>query len=149
MAVEKNLDLSKFVSREGRTIQHGDLVGMHWNAHQDCYSIVSMKSRNTVGLVLGYADSATLVDCTVKIDKSKQKKVWNTGTKDRHAFIVGRIESLNGDALEKNLYYSPKQRLESFVDKEVFKSGKVEYLEFMKSVSLNSHNNTYPVVTYK
>ena len=64
-----------FISRNGRILEKGQLVGVHWNSHKNVYSIVEFKSRNTAGLVNGYAMSVTLFNCTVKIDKSKQKTV--------------------------------------------------------------------------
>lgn len=137
----------KFESRLGRTVEKNTLVGVHWNAHRSCWSIVQMKSRNTIGLVIGYADNLTLTDCTVKIDKSKQKNVRDSGVKDRHAFIVGRFENFNVEAPEKKLYYNP-HKLDSFVDAEQFECGNVEYLAHMDRVNFDSWKKLYPVVRY-
>jgi hypothetical protein len=148
MAIQ-TIDVKKFESRQGRTIDNHTLVGVHWNAHKKIFSIVSMKSRNSVGLVLGYANQVTLRDCTTKIDKSKQKKVIESGVKDRHAFIVGYIENLEVERLEKNIYYSPK-KVSDFVDAEkLFKCGEKKFIEHVDRVNLDfDHENNHPVVTY-
>lgn len=141
----------KFVSREGRTIHSKMLVGVHWNAHKKVWSIVRMNSRKNVGLVLGYADEVTLRDVTTHIDKAKQKKVLNspTNAKDRHAFMVGYIESLEYEALERPIYYKPQQ-VKNFVDAEnFFKHGLVSYIEHEERVSLKwDEKNNRPCVTY-
>lgn len=91
------LELELFQSRLNRTIEEGDLVGVHWNKHKNVWSIVEMKSRKGVGLVKGYADEITLEDVTFHIDKAKQKGVRESGTKDRHAFVVGKVVSLRAN----------------------------------------------------
>lgn len=143
----KNIEL--FQSREGRTIDQETLVGVHWNAHKNCWSIVGMKSRHTTALVLGYCQEITLRDVTTHIDKSKQKKVIELGKKDRHAFMVGYIEALEFEALEKSAYYSPKNVCD-FVDAETyFKQGQAEQLGHVERASLkwNSEANR-PEVQY-
>lgn len=147
--MEKKINIAHFESREGRQIDNETLVGVHWNAHKNCWSIVSMKSRHTTGLVLGYCREITLRDVTTHIDKSKQKKVIESGKKDRHAFIVGYIEDLEFEAQEKNLYYSPK-KVTDFVDAEkFFKYGTAEQLGSVNRASLKwNYENNHPVVQY-
>ena len=146
MIAEKN-----FTPRLGRTLDKNTLVGVHWNAHKNCWSIVAMKSRKTVGLVLGYCQEITLRDVTAHIDKSKQKKVLESPTqaKDRHAFMVGYIEELGYTELEKNIYYKP-QAVKSFVDAETwFTKGEASYIEHVKSVSMKwNWEKNHPVVKY-
>lgn len=142
------MNKEKFVSRMGRTIDEKTLVGVHWNAHQQVWSIVQFKSRHSVGLVLGYASEITLRDVTTHIDKSKQKKVIESGTKDRHAFIVGYIEDLEFMELEKNMYYKP-QAVKDFVDAEKFFNGTVEYIDHVERVSLTfNFEKNHPIVKY-
>lgn len=129
--------MERFTSRAGRTIDKNTLVGVHWNAHKKVWSIVAMKSRHGVGLVLGYASQVTLRDVTTHIDKSKQKKVIDSGKKDRHAFMVGYIEDLVFEALEKNVYYKPSC-VADFVDAESwFKRKQEKFLDQVSRVSLN------------
>lgn len=139
----------KFTSRMGREIDQEKLVGVHWNAHKKVWSIVQMKSRHTTGLVLGYASQVTLRDVTTHIDNSKQKTVIATGKKDRHAFMVGYLENLSYEALEKNIYYSPKQ-VKDFVDAETFfKCGEVNYIDNVERVSMDfNFEKNHPVVKY-
>jgi hypothetical protein len=145
------INMEKFISRLDRTIDENTLVGVHWNAHQKIWSIVAFKSRHSVGLVLGYAKEITLRDCTTHIDKAKQKKVLEspTGAKDRHAFIVGYIDSLEFEDLEKNIYYKP-QRVKDFVDAETyFTTGEKRYIEHASRISLKwDYENNCPVVKY-
>jgi hypothetical protein len=143
----EKIAMENFESRMGRTIDKNTLVGVHWNAHKKCWSIVAMKSRKSVGLVLGYCQEITLRDVTTHIDKSKQKKVIETGTKDRHAFIVGYIEDLVFEKLENNIYYNPK-KVESFVDADIlFEHNEKEFIKHVDKVSM-MHDGKKPVVTY-
>lgn len=138
-----------FTPRMGRTLDQETLVGVHWNAHKKVWSIVAMKSRKTVGLVLGYASEVTLRDVTTHIDKTKRKKVLESGVKDRHAFIVGYVESLEFVELEKDIYYKP-QCVTDFVDAEAWmKEKKAQYIERVERASLkwNTEKNR-PVVKY-
>lgn len=139
-----------FVSRNGRILKKGQLVGVHWNSHKEVYSIVEFKSRNTAGLVIGYASSVTLINCTVKIDSSKQKTVREKNRKDRHAFIVGYVEDINQKKeLTKKIYYNP-YKVDSFVDKDLFEKGEVKPLSRLKRVHMNSNfQNNKPYVTYE
>jgi hypothetical protein len=108
-----------------------------------------MNSRHSVGLVLGYAPQVTLQNVTTHIDKSKQKKVLESGKKDRHAFMVGYIESLDFETLDKNIYYSPR-KVENFVDANVFfGSGEKKYIDHVKRVSMDyNFDKNHPVVKY-
>ncbi|MDY7043649.1 hypothetical protein RVS70_05460 [Virgibacillus sp. M23] len=137
-----------FTPYKDRKISIGQLVAVHWNAHKKTFSIVEMKSRNSIGKVLGYASHITLEGCYFKIDKSKQKKTIETGVKDRHAFVVGRIKDLNNIRFEKNIYYNPK-KVKSFVDYEQHVNGRDEYLQLVDKVNLSAHKNNFPVVTYE
>lgn len=130
-----------FVSRKGRTLENGQLVGVHFNSHRKTFSIVLMSSRKTVKHVLGYSDQITLVDCTTKIDKSKQQSVRKTGVKDRHAYIVGYIENLKAEQLGYNVYYDPNL-VDDFVDKN-----SMQPLKRVSKVNLITRNNK-PIVTY-
>ncbi len=149
------MKMEKFTSRYGRTIDKETLVGVHWNAHKKVWSIVEMKSRKTVGLVRGYASQVTLRDVTTHIDKSKQRMVVKYGTKDRHAFLVGYIEDLEFESLEKNIYYNPKM-VKNFVDAQEFMSNlkqlktcEVPHIEHVSRASLDfDFNKNRPVVTY-
>lgn len=144
------LNLELFQSRNNRKIVDGQLVGVHWNAHKNCWSIVEMKSRKSTGVVLGYASNLTLEDATFLIVKSKQKKVRDTGTKDRHAFVVGKITSFEciDDKLEMPLYYNP-YKVDDFVDGYSFHlKGKVLELEKARKVNMRDVNSK-PVVTYQ
>lgn len=136
-----------FKSRNGRKVEKGQLVGVHYNAHRNTWSVVEMKSRKTVGLVLGYTDAISLIKCTVKIDKAKQRLVRNKQHKDRHAFIVGYVDDIGKfEILENSIYYNP-YKLESFVDATSYLfNRKAEYLEYMERVNLQKKEN--PIVTY-
>jgi len=138
------------ISRNGRILEKGQLVGVHWNSHKNVYSIVEFKSRNTAGLVIGYAMSVTLLNCTFKIDRSKQKAVREKNRKDRHAFIVGYIEDINQKKeLSNKIYYNP-YKVDSFVDKDLFEKGEIKYLSRIKRVHMNSDfQNNKPDVTYE
>ena len=128
------MKLNKFRPRHDRTIEKGQLVGVHWNSHQSCWSIVAFKSRKAVGLVIGYADDVTLENVTFHIDKAKQKSVREKGTKDRHAFLVGNLVDFNSKQLEKNIYYNPF-KLDNFVDSETR-----EYFPSCRKANMTSVN---------
>lgn len=145
--VLEKIAMENFTSRMGRTIDKNTLVGVHWNAHQDCWSIVKFNSRHSVGHVLGYCQEITLRDCTTHIDKSKQKKVREGTAKDRHAFIVGYIEDLKFEDLQNKIFYAPKM-VDNFVDATMFfEFEEVDYIEHADRVSL-MHNGK-PVVKYE
>lgn len=141
--------LGNFISKDERKLHSKMLVGVHWNAHKNVWSIVRMNSRKSVGLVLGYAPFVTLKDVTTHIDKTKQKKVIDSGVKDRHAFLVGYVDSLTYEALEKNIYYNPKQ-VENFVDADKFiMCEEKKYIGKVSKASLSfNFNKNRPVVTY-
>lgn len=138
-----------FTPRLDREIQLGQLVGIHWNSHQNVYSVVEFKSRKMVGKVLGYVDRITLADCTVKIDISKQISVRKLNRKDRHAFIVGCIESVGKkEKLPNGIYYNP-YKLDSFVNAQEYLKQKHTYLDTMKKVNFDyNHQSGKPEVTY-
>lgn len=135
-------ELELFTPRFDRTIERGCLVGVHWNKHQEVWSIVAMKSRKSIGLVVGYADEITLKNVTFHIEKSKQAKVRELGSKDRHAFVVGEIVSFTATALQgvEELYYNPF-KVDTFVDKA---NGIV--MESVEAVSMTFDQK--PVVKY-
>jgi len=142
--------MKNFISRNGRELKQGQLVGVHWNSHKNIWSIVEFKTRKTVGLVLGYAEQVTLKNCTVKIDESKKRKALEKGQKDRHAFIVGEIVNCGkSEKLENSLYYKPSC-LKSFVDaEEYFTLNRIDYVERMTAVNLDfDFDQNKPVVTY-
>lgn len=149
------LNVEGFTPKEGQAIQihKGMLVGVHVNSHQNCLSIVAMKSqksRHSVGLVLGYAQSITLSDCTTHIEKSKQKKVKMLGKKDRHAYIVGYVQDFNAVTLEKGIYYKP-EHVDNFVDAQsYFQNGEILEIGSVRSVNLQvCPNSGKPQVTYQ
>lgn len=147
-----------FTSRNGAVITEGQTVAVHWNAHQNCYSIVEMKSANTIGKVLGYADYVTMADVKTKIDKSKKKKSLENMVKDRHTFLVGKILSCgNYDEFAKTRLkqagYSPR-KYDFFFDLDSYlgEDNLIE-LQHMGAVYLTSHKNqklekTFPVTFY-
>lgn len=131
-----------YISRNDRSIEKGQLVAVHYNSHKSCFSVVSVSSRHSIGNVLGYVDNIVLSDCTTHIDKAKQRSVRNTGVKDRHAFIVGKIVSTKckDDNTMLDIYYNP-YKLDNFVDKQ-----SMRYLDSMSLVSLC--NGIKPIVKY-
>lgn len=135
-----------FVSRMNRELKIGQLVAVHFNSHKKTFSIVEMRSRSTLGVVLGYSNSITLNNCWVKIDKSKQNNVKNTGVKDRHAYIIGYVKNFASIEFEKQIYYDPK-KLDSFVDRDLYLKGCTCYLKNMKVVNLKLIDSK-PIVTY-
>jgi hypothetical protein len=137
--------MDNFTPRDNRTIEHGQLVAVHWNAHKQTYSILAMKSANSIGNVIGYADNITLTDCRFKIDRTKQQIVHKEQRKERHAFIVGHVQSLTYTPCNKRIYYNP-YKLQSFVDADTYFSGTTEYLQTVQTVGM--HNAGKPVVTY-
>ena len=140
------LNLNSFEPRLNRTIEKGDLVGIHWNVRKNTWSIVAMKSRKSVGLVVGYANTITLENVTFHIDKIKQASVREKGAKDRHAFVVGEILDLNiNEDLTRELYYNPF-KLDSFVDKTEFNNNKREYLTNIKTATFFYDGK--PIVKY-
>ena len=67
----------------------GALVGVHWNAHEKCWSVVAFNSRKTEKKVIGHTNRLMLEDITFKVSLSKKKAALEKGKKDRHTFIVG------------------------------------------------------------
>lgn len=57
------------------------------NLHNGKWSI----QDNKTGLVVGYADSLTLVDVTTKVSEVGRQKVLKEKRKNVHAFIIGDI----------------------------------------------------------
>lgn len=139
-----------FIPRENRTVTPTTLVGVHWNSHKHVWSIVEMKSRRTVGKVLGYADEVTLRDVTFHIDRAKQKSVLERGVKDRHAFIVGYIENFRYEPLNDIAYYNP-YKVSRFVSGKAFlEEGRVEILDRVSRLSMTYNlKEGHPVTTYE
>lgn len=135
-----DIELTAFQSRLGRSIERGQLVGVHWNKHKEVWSIVAMRSRKVIGLVVGYTDELTLKNVTFHIDRTKQAKVRAEGAKDRHAFVVGEIVDFKYTEMENELYYNPFK-----VDTFVSKDDMVE-LDFVETVSMKFDQK--PVVKY-
>jgi hypothetical protein len=126
----------------------GKLVGVHWNAHRKTFSIVEMKSKNTLGKVIGYSDYVTLENCYPLILKSEQKKVREGEHKNRHAFIIGNVVDFDINAYSNTLYYNPNN-VNSFVDKLQFTSGNKYLLDSMDKVALAKvPSKERPLVTY-
>lgn len=67
----------------------GKLVGVHWNAHENCWSVVSFKSRKSVGKVIGHTSNIVLHNISFAVDKTKKQNALEKGSKDRHTFVVG------------------------------------------------------------
>ncbi|MBG9732275.1 hypothetical protein ABD87_22890 [Lysinibacillus sphaericus] len=140
------LNLTSFEPRLNRSIEQGDLVGVHWNLRKNTWSIVAMKSRKSVGLVVGYANAIILENVTFHIDKIKQASVREKGAKDRHAFVVGKIVDLNiNEKLTMELYYNPF-KVDSFVDKTNYNNGRCEYLTNVKTATFFYDGK--PIVKY-
>lgn len=72
-------------------VENGTLVGIHWNSHKKCWSVVNFKSRKTHTLLKCHMSVLYLKDISFKIDNSKKKKALEIGKKDRHTFIVGYL----------------------------------------------------------
>lgn len=125
------------------------LVGVHWNSHQDTFSIVKLKSKRSVGTVIGYADYVELENCYTFIEKSKQKVVREQGRKERHAFICGYIKSFDYKYFDNGVYYNPK-KLDNFVDAVDFLHfGTINYIRTMDKVGMaKNHDVNKPMVTY-
>ncbi len=136
-----------FVPYKDRELKLGQLVAVHFNSHKDTYSIVNMNSANTLGHVLGYSNNITLTNCRFKIDKSKQQAVRDTGVKDRHAYVIGYVESLDFHNLDKQLHYSPKF-LDSFIDKSEQFNECPTYLTEVNKVSFSVINDK-PLVKFE
>ena len=136
-----------FIPYKSRELLIGQLVAVHFNSHKDTYSIVEMKSPNTIGNVLGYADNLTLADCRFKIDNYKQKSVIDTAVKDRHAYVIGYVEDFIFNDMPNELYYSPKY-LKSFINKAEQFSERPVYLERVNKVSFTVANDK-PLVKFK
>lgn len=132
--VRKNF---KPITKEVETSLKGELVGVHYNAHEKCWSVVSFKSRKTVAKLAGHAPTLVLDDISFKVDLSKKRKAFEKGTKDRHTFIVGVFVGLDEKKLisKGKLFYNPTDNIqpfknvngESVVGKKVYfsKGGKV------------------------
>lgn len=133
-------DLALFQPKEERTIERGCLVGVHWNSHRNMWSIVGMKSRKSIGVVLGYCEEITLQDVTFHIEKSKQTKVREYGAKDRHAFVVGKLVNFTFEDMDGELYYNPF-KVDNFVCKSDYK-----HKESVEAVSLKFEQK--PIVKY-
>lgn len=147
--VNNMLNLELFQSRNNRTIVDGQLVGVHWNSHKNCWSIVSMKSRKSTGVVLGYASNITLEDVSFHIDKSKQKYVKENLKKERHAFVVGKIVSFEctDEKIEMPLYYNPL-KVDTFVDGISYHARGVVFPLDGAMVTKLRDEDGKPVVTY-
>lgn len=97
-------------SNEGKT-----LVGVHWNSHRNCWSVVNMKSRKTVGLLNTHMQTLVLSDISFKVDLSKKRKALEIGKKDRHTFIVGYLENETFDTFDlSKIDYNVKDNNEPF-----------------------------------
>ena len=136
-----------FEPKDGRKLEKGMLVGVHWNSHKDCYSVLAMKSKKTTGLVLGYVDSIELSQVTFKIEEATQKKVREQGTKDRHAFVVGYVVNVGINSLRELKYH--KDGLDVEIKYNPFKfdtfvmdiKGEYKKMAGVDSVFMNSHEN--------
>ena len=137
-----------FQSKDGRTLERGMLVGVHWNSHKNKYSVVAFPSRHTVGLVVGYVDSITLKDCTFHIDKTKQRIVREKGTKERHAFVVGIVDGIGEDRTDcmHQIVYNPF-KYDTFHGKHK-NCDKIWLIEKAKHVHMDNVDNARPLVTF-
>lgn len=140
--------MNPFIPYKERSIEIGQLVALHWNSHKNVYSIVRMKSKKTIGEVVGYCKQATLSNAYTKIELSKQKTVKETSVKDRHAYIVGHLENFEKETLSHNMYYNPHV-VNDFVDAaSYFNDKQIVHIENAKRVNLD-HDGIRPVVTYE
>lgn len=127
---------------------YGKLVAVHWNVRDKTFSIVEMKSKHSLGRVIGYSDYVTLENCYPVISKSGQKKVREGEHKNRHAFVVGNVVDFDINVFSNTLYYNPKN-VDSFVDKGLYMSGHKMLLDSMDKVAFGKvPSKARPLVTF-
>lgn len=68
------------------------------------------------GLVIGYADSISLIDATFKVSQAGRKRVLEEKRKNVHAFIYGTITDIDLGTLTVPVTYNP-YKYSSFVNK--------------------------------
>lgn len=95
-----------------------DLVGIHWNSHKKCWSVVNFKSRKTVGLLKDHMSELLLSDISFKVDLSKKRKALEKGSKDRHTFIVGSLEEFGEYGTISPIKYQKEDNIHPFKDIE-------------------------------
>ena len=145
-----------FTSRQGKKLEKGMLVGIHFNAHRKDYSVVEMKSARTAGKVLGYIDEGILSNCYTVIGKSGQKAVRESNVKNRHAFLVGYWNGLesdsdsDSDSVTGQVYYNP-HKVDTFIDYDQFKDGHIQEINDTQEFHFNldiSEKGIKPVISY-
>lgn len=98
----------------------GALVGVHWNAHEKCWSVVAFNSRKTEKKVIGHTDRLVLEDITFKVSLSKKKAALEKGKKDRHTFIVGIFagmgENITSNQSKGKFFYDVSDNEQPFKD---------------------------------
>lgn len=95
------------------------LVGVHWNSHKSCWSVVNFKSRRTVGLLRAHMPSLSLEDVSFKVDLSKKRKALEKGSKDRHTFIVGYLNNVdNIEVIGDKIQYKKDNNIEPFISSQ-------------------------------
>lgn len=141
-----------FESREGKELKKGMLVGLHFNAKRNDYSVVEMKSLKTAGKVLGYVKRGKVKNGYTLIGKAGQKEVRNSKQKNRHAFIVGTWEGFElTENMDRKVYYNP-HILKTFVDYDLFLNyaivKEVEESEYFQFDLVEEFGKIKPIVTY-
>lgn len=74
-----------------------DLIGhrvfIYKNLHKDCWSIQSREGEN-YGRVIAHADQAVVEGAEFKVQKAGRARVLETGRKNVHAGVLGRLVKL-------------------------------------------------------
>jgi hypothetical protein len=102
-----------FISREGRSCYVGQEVRVYVNLHKGgAFSIrdaATRKRSETGGLVLGYCELIALEGCILEVGEKARQRVVETGVKNVHAYVVGKIVTIGEDdaAFTEAISYNP------------------------------------------
>jgi hypothetical protein len=90
-------------------------VRVYKNLHRKCYSIVANEGP-LKGRVIAYRTRLDLTDVTFKVNEAGMWRVWNTGQKNVHAYVLGVWASPTHQPRKvRTISYNPMRGIPAFV----------------------------------
>jgi hypothetical protein len=87
-----------------RNLQTGETVKVYRNLHKKCFSV-----QDSFGRVVAHVNDLHLVDCTFIVRQGGRRKVLETGRKNVHAFIKGKVTLSPELSYPLKVRYNPYQ----------------------------------------
>jgi hypothetical protein len=87
-------------------IKDGVKVGVYFNLHKNCFSVISREKYN-YGKILFHSNYIDLKDVNFKVRQAGRSKVIKEQRKNVHAFCYGKIFTGNNIMVNKAVSYNP------------------------------------------